>query len=242
MAIYALVHGAGHGGWCYRRVADRLRVAGHEVYTPTLTGLGERAHLLTPEVSLTTHIQDVVAVLEFEDLRNVVLVGHSYGGMVISGVADRAPDRVGHLVFLDAAIPVSGESLADTSPAAERVIRPEARIVDGIELILWPDAPVARALYGVEDEADWAWMLPRLRPHPWRCFEEKLIFKNSQAVAAIPRTIINCPSTLRARARSGEEKLTRYAAGENVWEVDTGHDLMITAPDATTELLLRLAR
>ena len=112
MATYVLVHGGAHGGWCYRDVARLLRSAGHEVFTPTLTGLGERAHLLSPDIDLDTHITDVVAVLRWEDLHDVILVGHSYGGMVITGVADRAADRVGHIVYLDAATPVNGESLA----------------------------------------------------------------------------------------------------------------------------------
>lgn len=100
---YVLVHGGGHGGWCYQRLAALLRMQGHEVYTPTLTGLGERAHLLRPDIDLDTHIADVVGVLKYEDLKNVILVGHSYAGMVITGVADRAADRVGHIVYLDAA-------------------------------------------------------------------------------------------------------------------------------------------
>ena len=100
MAIYVLVHGGAHGGWCYRDVARLLRSAGHDEYTPTLTGLGERSHLLGPGIDLDTHITDVMAVLHYEDLRDVILVGHSYGGMVITGVADRAADRVGHIVYL----------------------------------------------------------------------------------------------------------------------------------------------
>src|SRR6266704_2926101 len=100
MATYVLVHGGSHGGWCYQRVARLLRSAGHDVYAPTLTGVGERAHLLGPDVDLETHITDVVQLLRYEDLNDVILVGHSYGGMVITGVADRALDRVGHLVYL----------------------------------------------------------------------------------------------------------------------------------------------
>src|SRR5579864_6508570 len=103
MATYVLVHGGGHGGWCYQRIAPRLRAAGHDVYTPTLTGLGERTHLLRPDINLDTHIADVVGVLKFEGLTGAILVGHSYGGMVITGAADRALSRVAHLVFLDAA-------------------------------------------------------------------------------------------------------------------------------------------
>jgi pimeloyl-ACP methyl ester carboxylesterase len=98
MATFVLVHGGGHGGWCYQAVARILRSHGQEVYTPTMTGLGERAHLLSPAIDLDSHITDIVKVLDYEDLRNVILVGHSYGGMVITGVADRATDRIGHLV------------------------------------------------------------------------------------------------------------------------------------------------
>src|SRR5262245_33712988 len=115
MATYVLVHGGAHGGWCYQKVARLLRTAGHEVYTPTLTGLGERSHLVSEKVDLDLHIRDIVAVLFYEDLRDVVLVGHSYGGMVITGVADRASDRIGRLVFLDAANPVNHQSLVDVS-------------------------------------------------------------------------------------------------------------------------------
>ena len=111
MATYVLVHGGAHGGWCYQRVARILRAAGHDVYTPTMTGLGERSHLVGPDVDLDLHIRDICAVLQYEDLRDVILVGHSYGGMVITGVADRAADRVGRLVYLDAATPVNDQSL-----------------------------------------------------------------------------------------------------------------------------------
>jgi pimeloyl-ACP methyl ester carboxylesterase len=109
MATYVLVHGGGHGGWCYQAVARLLRSEGHEVYAPSLTGLGERAHLFRSDVDLDCHISDIVNLLRSEDLHDVILVGHSYGGMVITGAADRAADRVGHLVYLDAATPANGQ-------------------------------------------------------------------------------------------------------------------------------------
>jgi len=112
---YVLVHGAWGGGWAFRRVDSLLTAAGHRVYRPTLTGLGERVHLGTPEVGLGTHVTDIVNVLVFENLRDVVLVGHSYGGMVITGVADRVPERIRHLVFIDALLPNDGESLVTAS-------------------------------------------------------------------------------------------------------------------------------
>ena len=127
MATYVLVHGGGHGGWCYQRVARLLRSAGHEVYTPTLTGLGERSHLLSPDIDLDLHIRDVVAVLHYEDLDDVILVGHSYGGMVITGVADRAADRIGRVVYLDAANPENGQSLVDVAGPIIEVDPPAGR-------------------------------------------------------------------------------------------------------------------
>jgi pimeloyl-ACP methyl ester carboxylesterase len=236
MATYVLVHGAGHGGWCYQRVARLLRAEGHEVYTPSLTGLGERAHLLTPHVGLDTHIADIVSLLEHEDLTDVILAGHSYGGIVITGAADRALNRVAQLVYLDAAILYDGESLHDVTPALA-MMRQEMKVVDGIELVLWPDDPVAHAIYGVTDEADWAWMRQRLHPHPWRAFTDKLRLTHPEAVAALPRTVINCPSTLTMRKG---ESLDRYHVGDRVWELDTGHDLMITEPEKTAAMLLQL--
>ena len=115
MATYVLVHGGGHGGWCYQRVARLLRSSGHDVYTPTLSGLGERSNLLSPDIDLDLHVRDVVAVLHYEDLHDVILVGHSYGGMVITGAADRAADRIGRVVYLDAANPENGQSLVDVA-------------------------------------------------------------------------------------------------------------------------------
>jgi pimeloyl-ACP methyl ester carboxylesterase len=235
--VYVLVHGGGHGGWCWRRVAERLRAAGHEVHAPTLTGLGERAHLLSPDIGLDTHIADVVNLLSYEDLRNVILVGHSYAGVVITGVADRAPDRVGQIVYLDAAIPANGETVADTSPGVRRIADGDTRVVNGVPLFLWP-GPITRVIYGVQDDADWAWMEPRLTPHPWRAFDEPLRLENEAAVKKLPRTIINCTSTLATRP---PELRARYLAADRVWEIDTGHDAMITAPAEVSDMLLALA-
>jgi pimeloyl-ACP methyl ester carboxylesterase len=237
MSNYVLVHGGGHGGWCWQRVARLLRASGHDVYTPTLTGLGERSHLVGPDVDLDTHIADVVGVLVYEDLRDVILVGHSYGGMVITGVADRALSRVGQLVFLDAASPTSGESLAVVAPPMMELARRGARIVDGVELVLWPDSE-AVAHYGVTDPDDFAWLKPKLTPHPWRCFEQPLRLANEPAIRRIPRTNINCSATLRIRP---PERRNRALEADRVWEIDTGHDLMITEPKAVAEMLLRLA-
>ena len=236
MATYVLVHGGGHGGWCWQRVAPLLRGAGHDVYTPTLTGLGERAHLLRPGIDLDTHVADVVGVLRYEDLDDVVLVGHSYGGMVITGVADRATDRIGRLVYLDAAHPKNGESLVDVSGGMMALARGDSRTVDGVELVLWP-VPDFGAFYGVTEPDDLTWMQDKLTPHPWRCFEQSLHLDDEAAVTRLPRTNINCTSSLRA---SDPDALARQLTGEHAWEIDTGHDLMITEPRAVADLLLQL--
>jgi pimeloyl-ACP methyl ester carboxylesterase len=237
VATYVLVHGGAHGGWCYGPVARLLRTAGHEVHAPTLTGLGERAHLLGPGIDLDTHITDIAAVLHYEDLRDVILVGHSYGGMVITGVADRAPDRVGHLVFLDAATPVDGESLAVLAAPLMQAARAQARVVDGVELVLFPGTePLPH--YGVTDPDTIAWMTERLTPHPFATFEQPLRLRDEAALAKIPQTHIVCTSTLATRdpARTAPAR----DAGR-LWDIDTGHDLMLTEPQAVADLLLRVA-
>jgi pimeloyl-ACP methyl ester carboxylesterase len=236
MATYVLVHGGGHGGWCYQRVARLLRAEGHEVYTPTLTGVGERAHLLDDRVDLHRHIEDVAAVLDFEDLEDVVLVGHSYGGMVITGAADRVAGRVARLVFLDAANPVNGQSLVDVSGPIIEAVRPMGRVVDGIELVLLP-GPDAGLLYGVTDPGDLAWMADRLTGHPWKCFEQRLDLEHEEALWAIPQYHIVCTSTLATRDR----RLMEQARAEGrLWDIDTGHDLMITEPEKTADALLEV--
>lgn len=237
MATYVLVHGGGHGGWCWKPVATRLRAAGHAVHTPTLTGLAERSHFVRPGIDLDTHVTDVVRVLEFDDLHDVILVGHSYGGMVITGVADRATDRIVELVYLDAAHPANGESLVDVAEASMTMARADARVVDGVELVLCPIEGMGR-FYGVEDPDALEWMQSRLTPHPWACFEQKLVLADEDAVRKLPRTNINCTQSLRT---SEPDALARQLDGDRNWEIDTGHDLMITEPDAVAEMLLRLA-
>jgi pimeloyl-ACP methyl ester carboxylesterase len=237
MATYVLVHGGGHGGWCYQRVARLLRSAGHDVYTPTLTGLGERSHLLSPKIDLDLHITDVTAVLHFEDLRDVILVGHSYGGMVITGVADRAAERVGRVVYLDAANPVNGQSLLDVAGPMIEATRPAGQVVDGVELVLLP-SPEAGLFYGVTDRDDVAWMADRLTGHPWRCFEQPLRLTNEAARLAIPQYHIVCTSTLATR---DPELMEQARAAGRLWDIDTGHDLMITEPEFVADALLQVA-
>lgn len=238
MATFVFVHGGGHGGWCYQRVARLLRAEGHDVLTPTLTGLGERAHLLSSAVDLDLHIRDIVAVLESEDLHDVILVGHSYGGMVITGVGDRAFDRLACLVYLDAATPRAGQSLVDVAGPVINAVRPDGAVVDGVELVLLP-SPDAGLLYGVTDSEDLAWMAERLTPHPWQCFEQPLELTHEAELWALPQYHIVCTATLPTR----DPELMREAreAGR-LWDIDTGHDLMITEPRATADALGAVAR
>jgi pimeloyl-ACP methyl ester carboxylesterase len=237
LATYVLVHGGGHGGWCYQKVARVLRSASHEVYTPTLSGLGERSHLMRRDIDLDTHITDVVNVLRYDDLRDVILVGHSYGGMVVTGVADRAADRIRRLVYLDAANPVNNQSLVDVSGPVIEAVRPYGRVVDGVELVLFPDPEIVK-LYGVTDPDDVAWMTDRLTPHPWTCFEQKLRLTNEAALWAIPQYHIVCTSTLATR---DPELMEKARADGRLWDIDTGHDLMITEPQFVASALLGIA-
>jgi pimeloyl-ACP methyl ester carboxylesterase len=237
MATFVLVHGGGHGGWCYQQVARRLRAAGHEVHAPSLAGCGDRAHLVSPTIDLDTHIRDVVNLLHFEDLHDVVLVGHSYGGMVVTGAADRAAGRIGKLVYLDAAEPTNGQSLVDVAGAHMEMARQLGAVVDGVELVLLP-GPGAAGFYGVSDPEDQAWTDERLTPHPWRSFEQKLELQDEDALWEIPHYHVVCTSTLASRDPALMEKAR---AEGRLWDIDTGHDLMITAPDFVARTLEEIA-
>jgi pimeloyl-ACP methyl ester carboxylesterase len=237
MATYVLVHGGGHGGWCYQKVSRLLQAKGHMVYAPSLSGLAERASSLSPTIDLDRHIDDVVQLLFFEDLHDVILVGHSYGGMVITGVADRAGDRVGKVVYLDAANPRNGESLVDVAGPVIEVTRPMGAVVDGVELVLLP-APGAAAFYGVTDPADQAWMDERLTGHPWACFEQPLVLRDEEALRALPQYHVVCTSTIPTRRRS---ILDEARAAGRFWDIDTGHDLMITEPEWVADVFEQIA-
>jgi pimeloyl-ACP methyl ester carboxylesterase len=236
MATYVLVHGGGHGGWCYAKVKRLLEAAGHEVFAPTLTGLGERQASLSPAIDLDFHIDDVVQLLHYWDLHDVVLVGHSYGGMVVTGIADRAHDRVGKLVYLDAANPRNGQSLVDVAGPVIEVTRPAGAVVDGVELVLLPGEGAA-AFYGVTDAEDQAWMDARFTGHPWACFEQKLVLAHEDELWAIPQFHIVCESTIPTR---DPEMITAARADGRLWHIDTGHDLMVTEPRFVADALIEI--
>jgi pimeloyl-ACP methyl ester carboxylesterase len=237
MATFVLVHGGGHGGWCYNKLTPLLRAAGHNVFSPTLTGLGERRHLARPDVDLDTHITDIVNVMEFEDLDDVILLGHSYGGMVITGVADRAHDRIRHLVYLDAAHPANGEALADIMPEAMAFAYSEMRVVDGVEFVMFPDSKLIEYM-GVTDPDDYAWMKSKITPQPWKCFTRKLKLQNEAAVRHISRTSIYGKASAGIRPA---DKPSQALGLDQEFEIDTGHDMMITEPRAVADMLLKVA-
>ena len=233
MATFVLVHGSWHGGWCWREVVPLLRAAGHAVYTPTLTGLGARAHLLADSVNLTTHIQDIVSLLFYEDLTAVVLVGHSYAGAVISGVAARTPERLASLIYVDAYLPREGQSLFDVLSPEEQQAG-QAALATGTGL----RPPVPPAVLGITDPTMAAWVAARLTPHPFRTYAEPLP-AGSPASAALPRAFIHCtagPTTPRFAPFAQQARAT----GWTVRELATGHNAMLTAPQPLVELLLEL--
>ncbi len=230
MATIVLVHGTTAGGWVWRKVAPRLREAGHVVYTPTLTGLGERVHLATPEVGLTTHIDDIVNMLVFEELTGVVLAGHSYGGMVITGVADRVPERIGRLVYLDAVVPEDGEALVDLLPPAAREATARRVAERGEGWLI----PIERAV----DE----------RPthnvaHPYKTWTEPVRLHDPAAFAAVPRDYLLFTADKGPGgpfAGIMDRSLARArAAGWAITEVPTMHQIT-PDPDSKAEALLKI--
>jgi pimeloyl-ACP methyl ester carboxylesterase len=238
---FVLVHPAWHGGWCWSKLARRLRAAGHEVLTPTLTGLGERAHLARPDVGLATHVEDVVNVLLFEDLRAAVLVGHSSSGAVVTGAADRAPDRVAHVVYLDAFVPEDGQAILDLVPAERRaafeaLARDEG---DGWQVPRFAPPPwprIVREMWGVEDEADAAWLIERLRPTPIGHFRDP-VRRGDPEAERLPRTYIRCT----AFPHPGMDRFAAAARRTPGWscrELAAPHHAAITHPQEVAALLL----
>ena len=245
MTSLVLVHGAWAAGWCWRRVVPHLREAGHEVFAPSLTGLGERKHLATPQVGLDTHVQDIVGVLETEELDGVILVGHSYGGMVITGVAERVPERLAQLVYLDAFVAENGQSLCDLLPPAitqEWADRVQTE-GDGWQLPSVRPGPwetVLREYWRVTDPADAAWLAAHLDPQPFKTMTGRLACTNS-AARALPRTYIRCPMSGNPAFVQAAERAQRPGTGWQYFELPTAHLAMVTMPDKLAALLLKLA-
>lgn len=242
MATFVLVHGAWHGGWCYKRTAAHLRAAGHEVYTPTLTGLGERGHLMSRAVNLDTHIEDIVGVLRWEELSDVVLCGHSYGGMVITGASDKLPERIHSIVYLDAFVPNDGESLFDlVTPASKDAIRDEAKQNGQGYLI----TPIPAAVFNVNPR-DAAWVDRMCVKHPLACFEQRISLSGGHA--RIPRrTYILAEQWALPAEMGGQSPFMQFAerlkrdVAWRVVSVPCGHDVMVDMPNELAEILIAAA-
>lgn len=230
-SVFVLVHGGWHGGWCWREVAARLRALGHEVHAPTLSGLGDRAHLREPlgdRLGLHTHVGDVAALLVAEDLHEVVLVGHSYAGLVIEGVADRVPDRVARLVHLDSFVPDSGRSLFDLLPPQRREFY-ESRVQDGAV-----DPPPVAAL-GITDPATAERVAQRLTPQPLRTFTDALTLTGS--AQRVPRCFVRCTEGPLVPSFAPFAQRARSDPAWDQRDLHSGHDAMLIVPDELADLL-----
>ncbi len=235
---FVLVHGAWHGGWCWRRVADVLMARGHRVFAPSLTGLGDRAHLFSKEISVQTHVEDILAVIEAEELSDCVLVGHSYGGFVISGVADTLRDRVARYVYLDAGVPLDmspGASFSwsekDTPEAREARLKSAREQGHGVAL---PAPPLSA--FGVTEPSDVAWLQRHLRPMPLRTYVGTFTFKGSGS-KGLKRTYIASNKPPYA----SHVPIYNRIRGDNSWSfmtIEAGHDSMVTAPGEVASLLM----
>jgi pimeloyl-ACP methyl ester carboxylesterase len=233
MAIFVLVHGGWTGAHGFRTVRRLLQGRGHEVFTPSLTGVGERVHLASPQVCLTTHIQDVVNCLEFEDLSDVVLLGFSYGGVVVTGVIEHAAQRVRELVYLDAFVPADGQSVTSLAGSG---LSPVLHVGDD-----WLIPPPSRRF---DDPVEGAWQNARRVAHPWRCFVEPVRLSTPLEDHTFGLTYI------KAVADAADAPGARhfYAAAEHAkasarWryrEIDTTHMVASNRPDQLAGMLLEL--
>ena len=244
MADFVLVHGAWHGAWAWRRVVDALHAQGHRALAVCLSGVGERAHLISPLITLETHIADVANTIEAEELQDVVLAVHSYAGMIGTAVADRMPQRLRHLVYVDAVVPRPGESWSSTHTSATREARLAAAQASPDFSFPAPDPSV----FGLAAE-DHAWVLRRQTPHPGHTYQAPLQF-DPKRVAAVPRTFIDCVQprlatidAIRPRVRDAgfwDGEWVR-GGGARVVELATGHDPMVSAPQELTRMLVDCA-
>jgi pimeloyl-ACP methyl ester carboxylesterase len=238
MPTFVLVHGACVGGWYWRWITPYLRAAGFEVISPTLTGLGERVHLATPDIDLETHIQDIVNLYEFEDLRDTILVGHSYGGMVVAGIADRLPDRVSHLLYFDSDVPRDGET---SVPPSRRAAREERARAEGDGWRVPPPLGYFEAQIATLPESTQRWFIERLTMHPLMTWLQPIHLTG--AAASIPTTYIRCTvgydpedeDTRRQDARIASEPTWHYG------ELDAPHMALVTHPAEVAGLLLEAA-
>jgi pimeloyl-ACP methyl ester carboxylesterase len=244
MHTFVLVHPAWHGAWFWKKVVPLLLERGHIVFAPTLTGLGERSHLARADIGLDVHVTDVVNVLKYEDLRDVVLVGHSASGAVITGVADRAPTQIAHVVYLDAFVPEDGQAVLDLITPERRQIMETLVNAEGNGWLLPRFAPppwetIVRDMWGVTNEDDVRWMLDRLGPTPFAHFKDA-VHRSNPVAEKLSRAYIRCRQFPNPRFDQHAEMAQRSA----LWryrELAAPHHAAVTMPDKVTELLLQLA-
>lgn len=240
---FVLVHGTWHGGWVWQDVRRQLEDLGHRVYTPTCTGCGEREHLSSPDVGLDTHITDITRVIDFEELDDVVLVGHSFAGMTITGVADRRRERLRHVVFFDALVPRPGRMAAvpadpDTGELPEWFQARQANFIDGYRMDLWADYPV-EMLVPPEETAIVERLKRLITTHPVRQWTDELVLEHG-GWEGLPRSFIHC---VGQQYRMTSDDMVGPARGEG-WdfiELDIPRDGMLTHPALVTETLLSIA-
>jgi pimeloyl-ACP methyl ester carboxylesterase len=229
---FLVCHGAWSAGWAWKKMHPLMNRAGHRLVTPTYTGLGERAHLAHPAIDLETHITDMLQVIKYEDLRDIVLIGHSYGGMVATGVADRARDKVKQLIYIDAFVPADGQSLLDfLADSEQRRMREGARSGDGWRVPPNPTPPDTSS-------EDAAWLNERRVHTPINCFEAKL---NLSAPLTLPRSYIYAT---RAAPSDTFGQFAKMAKNDLAWryhEIDASHSPNVTAPEALMALLQTIA-
>jgi pimeloyl-ACP methyl ester carboxylesterase len=232
---FVLVHGSWLGGWSWRRVSDRLVAAGHRAYTPSMTGVGDRAHLISHLVTLDTWVHDVTMLLEAEELSDVVLVGHSFGGRVVTGVADRMKERIRQVVFLDSALALSGQSLFDQQPPAARAARIASAESSRGESI---PPPTALSL-GINDAADQAWVDRRMTPQPFGTNDHGVIYAGAIG-NGLPVTFVEFTNPVYPAS----ERAVAFARSQPGWKMEslaTGHMAMISEPEQLSSLLMRIA-
>ena len=231
-ATFLVAHGAWAAGYAWRKMHPLMTAQGHRLVTPTYTGLGERAHLAGPSNDLSRHIQDILAVIKYKDLRNIVLIGHSYGGMVATGVADRARDRISQLIYLDAFVPRNGEALFDlVAPEAREAMREGAKAGDGWRvppLEMPPDTP----------EADRNWLAERRMPQSIKCFESKLCLTGGEMT--VPRSYVYCQRATPTDTFRPFANRAKSEAGWRYYEIDASHSPHVTAPAGLASLLDRI--
>jgi len=234
MATFVLVHGAWHGSWCWKRVRGALQAQGHEVFTPTLTGVGERSHLTSPQVNLDTHVADVVNLVRWEELDDVVLCGHSYGGCVITGAADRMPERIRALVYLDAFILENGQGLHDVLPQEVRDGQVQAARDRGNG---WQTPPISAEFFQV-NPADRAWVDRQCTPQSLATFQQPVRLNNTIPAAKCTHIL----ATGYEHSPFPPFHELAKAKGWKTFSIDCGHDVMLDRPAELVRMLLDAAR